>query len=430
MNIKVKSMAAIGRKTALEPRLRFPAFIGHPVQDLQLGDATTESTERNGACQVLPQIMGVSKVDGIVPMEERLIAPDTARYKFVRKDWFAYNPMRLNIGSIARWQGDDDILVSPDYVVFKCKSTGSCRLDPSYLDQFRRSEAWEKFVSERGDGSVRVRIYYKDLAHLRLALPSFPEQQKIAGCLNAADALIEVQGRKIETVRAHKKGLMQQLFPQEGETLPRLRFPEFQRAGKWEEGTISDIGTVLQGYGFPERYQGLQSGDYPFYKVSDISKALSAGKAQIETSANYVNEHHLRELKAKLIPSGTTIFAKIGEAIRSNKRAMTTVPCLIDNNAAGIKSINGKATDYFIYLTMEHISLIDHAGGVVPAVNKSAIEAIPVKFPEILEQKRIADCLTSLDELIAAETQKLNILKIHKKGLLQQLFPQVGQGDA
>lgn len=430
MSNRVTSSSAAEAGSVLVPELRFPEFAGQPVQNIHLADATTESTERNGSGQATAQIMGVSKVEGIVPMEERIVAADTARYKFVRKDWFAYNPMRLNIGSIARWQGDDDILVSPDYVVFRCKSSGPHRLDPSYLDHFRRSDEWEDFVSEKGDGSVRVRIYYKDLARLPLALPSFPEQQKIAACLDSADTLIAAQGRKVQALRAHKKGLMKQLFPQEGETHPRLRFPEFEGSGDWEEGVISDIGTVLQGYGFPERYQGQQSGDFPFYKVSDISRSLGAGKTFIEEAVNYVNASQLKELRAKPIPSGTTVFAKIGEAIRSNKRAITTVPCLIDNNAAGVKSIRGKATDFFIYLMMEQISLIDHAGGVVPAVNKSAIEAMPVRFPKVDEQQRIADCLTSLDDLIAAATRKLDTLKTHKKGLMQQLFPKVGESDA
>ncbi|HQW36182.1 MAG TPA: restriction endonuclease subunit S, partial [Thermoflexales bacterium] len=231
-------------------------------------------------------------------------------------------------------------------------------------------------------------------------------------------------------LKTHKKGLMQQLFPREGETQPRLRFPEFQNAGDWSEGRLGDIATVLQGYGFPERHQGQKSGNYPFYKVSDISRSLAAGKVFIEESANYVNESLLKELRAKPIPEGTTVFAKIGEAIRSNRRAITTVPCLIDNNAAGVKRIKGKATDMFIYLLMEQISLIDHAGGVVPAVNKSAIEEIAVKFPEPAEQERIASCLSSLDTLITAETQKHEALKTHKQGLMQQLFPSPEEVEA
>jgi type I restriction enzyme S subunit len=171
MSNNVTSSTAADGGSVLMPGLRFPEFLGQPVEALQLADATFESTERNGAGPATSQIMGVSKVEGIVPMEERIVAADTARYKSVRKDWFAYNPMRLNIGSIARWKGDNDILVSPDYVVFKCKGSGPYRLDPAYLDHFRRSDAWENFVSEKGDGSVRVRIYYKDLARLRIALP-------------------------------------------------------------------------------------------------------------------------------------------------------------------------------------------------------------------------------------------------------------------
>jgi restriction endonuclease S subunit len=256
--------------------------------------------------------------------------------------------------------------------------------------------------------------------------PSLPEQQKIAECLSSVDELMAAQARKVDALKTHKKGLMQNLFPREGETHPRLRFPEFQNTGEWAEGRLADIATVLQGYGFPERHQGQTSGDYPFYKVSDISRSFASGKVLIEESANYINEGLLKELRAKPIPEGTTIFAKIGEAIRSNKRAITTVPCLIDNNAAGVKRIKGKATDLFIYLLMEQISLIDHAGGVVPAVNKSAIEEISVKFPELDEQECIASCMSNLDTLITAETQKLDALKTHKKGLMQQLFPSVG----
>lgn len=313
-------------------------------------------------------------------------------------------------------------ICSPAYVILrKCVD-----ISDEFYKQHFKSHAFIQQLTKNLEGLRDGKmVSYKQFSELHLLHPSILEQEKIADCLSSADRLIVAQRQKVEQLRAHREGLMQQLFPQEGEAKPRLRFPEFEGTGEWEEGTIADIGTVLQGYGFPESYQGLQSGDFPFYKVSDISKSLSAGKTYIEESANYINEDHLKELRAKLIPAGTTVFAKIGEAIRSNKRVITTVPCLIDNNAAGVKLIKGRATDFFIYLTMERISLIEHAGGVVPAVNKSAIEAILVRFPKLPEQQRIADCLTSLDNLIAAETRKLDRLKIHKRGLMQQLFPQI-----
>jgi type I restriction enzyme, S subunit len=294
-----------------------------------------------------------------------------------------------------------------------------------------KSDWVRKQIQREAQGAKVLGISPTRLRNIFLPLPGdVAEQQKIADCLSSVDELIAAQARKVAALKTHKKGLMQQLFPREGETQPRVRFTEFQDAGDWEEGQIADIGTVLQGYGFPEKHQGSRSGDYPFYKVSDISRSVDAGKIFIEESANYISARLLKELKAKPIPAGTVVFAKIGEAIRSNRRAITTSPCLVDNNAAGIKAIAGKATDFFIYLLMEQISLIDHAGGVVPAVNKTAIEAIPLKYPEIDEQQRIAECLAGLHDLIAAHTQKLDALKTHKKGLMQQLFPSIGGADA
>ena len=249
------------------------------------------------------------------------------------------------------------------------------------------------------------------------------EQQKIAGCLSSLDEVITAQGRKVEALKTYKRGLMQELFPREGETLPRLRFPEFRDAPEWATGRASDIIDVLQGYGFPDRLQGSKEGEFPFYKVSDISGYVDAGKAFLSTANNHINHKVLAELRAKLIPPGTTVFAKIGEAIRSNKRAITTQDCLIDNNVAGVKAIQGIANDLFVYYLWCTVSLIEYSGGVVPAVNKSAIEQIPVCYPQPNEQLRISEFLSSFDACLACESEKLDALKAHKRGLMQQLFP-------
>src|SRR5690606_38167939 len=131
----------------------------------------------------------------------------------------------------------------------------------------------------------------------------------------------------------------------------------------------------------------------------------------------------LSKLRAKPIPPGTTVFAKIGEALRLNRRAFVQTECLIDNNAVGLKAIHGCADDYFVYLLSQLIDLNKHCGGAVPSVNKSTLEAIEVVVPKPKEQKQIAASLSSLDDLITAQTQKIAALKTHKKGLMQQLFP-------
>lgn len=249
------------------------------------------------------------------------------------------------------------------------------------------------------------------------------EQQKIADCLSSLDELIDAEDKKLEALQRHKKGLMQELFPSEGQTLPKRRFPEFKNSPEWEEKPLGKIANILQGYGFPEKYQGTTNGLYPFYKVSDISNSILKGEKFIKQSANYIDETTLEILKAKLIPIGTTIFAKIGEAIRLNRRVITTAPCLIDNNVAGAKKIDGEATDLFLYYTILGINFADHCGGAVPSINKSTIESVVVICPKPKEQKKIADCLSSLDEFIEAQAKKLDSLLLHKKGLMQQLFP-------
>ena len=267
--------------------------------------------------------------------------------------------------------------------------------------------------------------HFSTLKERRVFFPNIHsgEPQKIADCLTSLDEVITAQGRKVEALKAHKRGLMQRLFPREGETRPHLRFPEFRNAPDWTPGEARDIVEVLQGYGFPERLQGNTAGEFPFYKVSDISACVGAGGIFLSGANNHIDANVLAELRAKPMPVGATVFAKIGEAIRSNKRAMTARPCLVDNNAAGVKAIDGRADDCFVYYLWSQVSLIDYAGGVVPAVNKSAIEQIPVCWPKKDEQQRIANCLTSLDTRICAETDRLAALKTHKQGLMQQLFP-------
>lgn len=250
------------------------------------------------------------------------------------------------------------------------------------------------------------------------------EQQKIAGCLGSLDDLIAAENWKLEALRQHKQGLMQQLFPQPGETVPRLRFPEFQDAPNWKIGRCSDIAHVLPGYGFPDRFQGKNRGQYPFYKVSDISQALERGRKYIREANNYIEIDVLKKIRAKLVPAGTIIFAKIGEAIRSNRRVITTKPAVIDNNTAGVKSKSTSSSDEFLFYLWSNVSLIDHAGGVVPAVSKSALENVPICYPgDRKEQQCIADCLSTVDTQIGAQLTKLDTLRTHKQGLMQQLFP-------
>ena len=413
MSSKTRASAKTeGGKPALVPKLRFSEFRGAAVQAVRLGDVTVEGRIRNGQKHSVASVMGVTKAEGIIPMEARLIAADIARYKRVQTDWFAYNPMRLNIGSIARWKGEREILVSPDYVVFKCLPVQESGIDPTYLDHFRQTKAWESFVTEGGDGSVRVRIYFKDIARIRLALPSPPEQEKIAECLSSVDELIAAQARKVDALKTHKKGLMQQLFPREGETQPRLRFPEFQNAGEWVEEPLEQLADYENGKAYEKDI--TEDGKYIVVNSRFIS---TDGAVRKYTNAEYLIAKAGEVLMVLSdLPKGRALakcyFVDTDYRYAVNQRVCRLKP----------RRIDGK----FLYYTLNrHPRLLAYDDGLSQThLSKGGVTECALCVPlQKAEQQRIASCLTSLDDLIAAQTQKLAALKTHKKGLMQQLFP-------
>ena len=142
-------------------------------------------------------------------MREETIAASVERYKIVRPRAFAYNPMRLNVGSIAMSPFDRDVLVSPDYVVFECDES---KMLPGYLNHLRRTRHWSSFFDVAGSGSVRVRIYYDDLAAFTFPLPTIEEQRRVVAVLDTAAAEIDVLARYAAALRRQKRGLMQKLL--------------------------------------------------------------------------------------------------------------------------------------------------------------------------------------------------------------------------
>lgn len=187
----------------------------------RLGAVTHELTKRNGANRLGRNfVMGVTKAEGVVPMREQTIAGDISRYKRLPPRAFAYNPMRINVGSIAMNERKEEVLVSPDYVVFACNAD---RLAPDYLDHLRKTSWWAHYINSGGSGSVRQRTYYDDLAALKLPLPELDEQKAIAAVLNTAKADLAATEREIEAVTLQKRGLMQKLLT--GEWRVKLEEP-------------------------------------------------------------------------------------------------------------------------------------------------------------------------------------------------------------
>ena len=411
------------RPPPLVPKLRFPEFQDLPEWDLLTLSSASDVNPRSDRLPERFIYIDLESVKNSTLAERQEIsrdaAPSRAQRLLSRKD-IIYQTVRPYQRNNLFFNIND----GREYVA----STGYAQIraheSPEFLYQLLHTDSFVSSVLARCTGSNYPAINPSTLASIDVLLPRKKEQRKIADCLGSLDDLIAAEGRKLDALRQHKQGLMQQLFPQPGDTVPRLRFPEFRNTPDWKAGRCRDVARVLPGYGFPDKFQGNKKGQYPFYKVSDISCAIEKGQKYISVANNYINSDVLDKIRGKTVPESTIIFAKIGEAIRSNRRVITTAPAVIDNNTAGIKAMRAKISDEFLFYLWSNVSLIEHAGGVVPAVSKSALENVPLCYPiEPEEQQRIASCLSALDIWIGAQLVKIDRLRTHKQGLMQQLFP-------
>lgn len=192
---------------------RFPEFGSRPWTFHRFDTLCEELSDRNGNQIGADHLMGVIKGVGFEPMRDRVRGKgDLARYKIVPPGAFAYNPMRLNIGSIAFNELGRSILVSPDYVVFRVRSDVA---DPEFINQLRYSSYWTSFMKRAGAGSVRVRIYFGDLARLRVPAPALDEQKRVARIFRLLDSEIDQFARLRKSIESQKDAILSRLLNDE-----------------------------------------------------------------------------------------------------------------------------------------------------------------------------------------------------------------------
>ena len=244
-----------------------------------------------------------------------------------------------------------------------------------------------------GQGNLSGEI----IKSIRVPFPSSKEQQKIAACLSSLDDLITAAVERLEGLQQHKKGLLQQLFPREGSNTPELRFAGF--TGEWEEKTLGEVLSYIQ----PTPYIV----DSTVYDSAGIP-VLTAGKTFVlgytdETDGIFTN------LPTIIFDDFTTESRYINFPFKVKSSAIKMLTLKDDNNDL-----------YFLYSLM---STIDFTVGAHKRYWISEFQNLIVSIPSLPEQQKIASCLSSLDTLIAKQQERIALLKTHKKGLLQQLFP-------
>ena len=408
-------------KTALVPKLRFPEFLtAEGWQVAPLSQLATRTKKKNRD-QTITRVLTNSAEFGVVDQRD-FFDKDIATqgnlesYFVVDLGSYVYNP-RISatapVGPISKNKVGTGVM-SPLYTVFKFENDSN-----EFYEHYFKTTGWHTYMrqaSSTGARHDRMAISSDDFMAMPLPVSSPAEQQKIADCLSSLDELIAAQARKVDALKTHKKGLMQQLFPREGETQPRLRFLEFRDAGEWEDQSIGNIGKVVTGSTPSTAQPAFYGGGIPFVSPADISDMRFVD--QTKTTLTQEGYAQTRPIRA-----GSVLFVCIGSTI--GKVAQNIRDCATNQQINAIIP-NSKHSEGFVYfalsLASERIALL--AGRqAVPIINKSLFSSVRILVPKLPEQHRIASFLSSIETLLTDENQSLELLKAHKKGLMQQIFP-------
>lgn len=401
----------------LTPKLRFAEFRDGPQWRRQLlGTLFTERQETGITDLPLLSLT----YNGIIPQEETNRRDNSSvnksNYLRVVPGDVAYNTMRMWEGRSA-YVGQEG-LVSPAYTV--CKPTADA-YGVFFSYYFKTSPLIEQF-RRFSQGLVKdtLNLKFAAFAQIHVVSPQLPEQQKIADCLRSLDELIAAEGRKLEVLRAHKKGLMQQLFPREGQARPHLRFPEFRYGATWGTEPLGEIFETMSG-GTPDRTKReYWGGTVPWITTSLVDFNI------IREVEEFITEAGLGNSAAKVFPKGTVLVAMYGQGQTRGKVAILDIEAATNQACAAILPANG-FDPAFTFLSLsgryDEMRSLSNPGGQ-ENLSQALIRELPFYYPnDPAEREKITACLCSLDALITAQSGKLDGLRAHKKGLMQQLFP-------
>ena len=412
-------------KKGLVPVLRFPEFWDKGEWELApLKKLANKRTERNRDGKLV-RVLTNSAEHGVVDQRDYFnkdiaIQGNLENYFIVDSGDFVYNP-RISafapVGPISKNSVAKGVM-SPLYTIFRFKNS-----DIDFYAHYFKTSGWHLYMRQVGSTGARhdrMAITNDDFLAMPLPVPSPKEQQKIADCLTSVDELITAQTKKLDALRAHKKGLMQQLFPAEGKTVPTLRFPEFKNAGEWDVKRIEDACEKPFSGSTPTstniKYYG---GTIPFIRSAEIGK----NKTEL-----FLTEEGLKNSSAKLVKKGDVLVALYGA--NSGDVALGKIDGAINQ---AILCLRSKASNAFLYqyLSYKKQEIIStYLQGGQGNLSGDIIKSIEFKYPAPNEQQKIADCLKAIDELVTAQTQKIDALKAHKKGLMQQLYPAMEEVSA
>ena len=334
---------------------------------------------------------------------------DKTAYNIVPPNSFAYNPARINVGSIGYYAGTENVIVSSLYEVFQTADY----VEDGFLWHWFKSTHFPKWIERLQEGSVRLYFYYDKLIQCEMKMPSLEEQKKIGKYFDNLDHLITLHQRKCEQTKKLKKYMLQKMFPQNGAKVPEIRFDGFTY--DWEQRKLSEL---LEKYEDPVEtpHDGYERVGIRSHAKGTFHSFVEPGK-ELDTAKMY------RVAADKFILNITF--------------AWEHAVAITDNNDAGKLvshrfpqfSFNPKLKPHFFkYLMLdkkfrEHLELSSPGGAGRNRVLKiSDMLKYEIKLPSIEEQIKIGEYFDSLDHLITLHQRKCDELKKMKKYMLQNMF--------
>lgn len=389
-------------KMALVPKLRFPEFKNNGAISLENGNVIFESISNKNHNSDLP-VLAITQEYGAIPR-------DQIDYNVSVSDKSLESYKVVEIGdfiiSLRSFQGGIEYslyhgICSPAYIVLRKKAPIVEEYYKYYFKTNKYIQDLNKDLEGIRDGKM---VSYSQFSSILLPKPENKEQQKIADCLSCLDDLITAEDKKLEALKTHKKGLMQKLFPAAGRTVPEWRFPEFRGKAAWEEKELLDICKMQAG-------NFVSTTEIDDKQTHDVFPCYGGNGLRGYTKTfTHNGRYPLIGRQGALCGNVTFVEGKF----HATEHAVVSTPSqeiIVD----------------WLYFQLVMMNLNQYATGQAqPGLSGKVLEKAPVKFPTTkAEQQRIADCLTSLDDLITAQTQKIEALKMHKKALMQGLFPSI-----
>ena len=341
-------------------------------------------------------------------------------YILLRKGDFAYNKgnsKKYPQGCVYKLKEFEEVAAPNAFICFRFKKNVVADFFIGYFDNNFHGKQIQKFITSGARMDGLLNISADNFFSIILPTPkNKTEQQKIASCLSSIDDLITAHTQKLDALKAHKKGLIQQLFPAEGEKVPKLRFEEFKDSGEWEEKTLSQVADYENGKAHEQDI--VESGSFIVVNSKFIS---TEGEVKKFTNTAFCLAKKGDVLMVLSdVPNGKAIgkcfFVDADDYYSVNQRVCRITP--LDTNGL-----------LLFYLLDRNEYFLSFDDGVKQTnLRKDEVLDCPLLLPkDPKEQQKIADCLSAIDELITAQVEEIEQLKNHKKGLMQGLFPVINE---